>query len=312
MLMIGLATLAGLNAGCSVGPKYRPPDVRVQPFHNAPLALTEKSAAPLLDTRWEGFQDPEMLYFQDVALERTRIAGGEYRIVEQNEEGGIGLFAPGVYNFRESWTIWRLKDGSFEVEGERSYESPKGEFQNNGFHVHLSSAFRVLGVKESRKLRWRHDSGPLACDFLSDGIVCSLASSVPDQSFRWDMPAKKPYGFFWPLSAFSLASIARSADRDPTRESQVQLLTLHEPNATFPIFGTVMDAQLRYSGQEQIAAAGRQWNAEKFELTTAFDSKFLIWVSPEGLLLAFGRGTGGNPRSERAMTLVSFQQWTEF
>jgi hypothetical protein len=41
-------------------------------------------------------------------------------------------------------------------------------------------------------------------------------------------------------------------------------------------------------------------------------SKFVIWVSPEGLLLAFGRGTGGKPRSERAMTLVSFQQWTEF
>jgi len=277
MLMIGLATLAGLTS----------------------IRSTPSPAEP-------------MLYFQDVALERTRVASGEYRIVEQNEEGGIGLFAPGVYNFRESWTIWRLMDGSFEVEGERSYESPKGELQNNGFHVRLSSAFRVLGVKESRKLRWRHDSGPLACDFLSDGIFCSSASSVPDQSFRWDMPAKEPYGFFWPLSAFSLASIARSADRDPTKESQVQLLTLHEPNTTFPIFGTVMDAQLRYSGQEQITAADRQWNAEKFELTVFLHSKFVIWVSPDGLLLAFGRGTGGKPRSERAMALVSFQQWTKF
>jgi hypothetical protein len=253
-----------------------------------------------------------MLNFQDVALERTRVANGEYRIVEQNQEGGIGFFAPGVYNFRESWTIWRLKDGSFEVEGERSYESPKGELQNNGFHILLSSAFRVLGVKERRKLRWRHDSGPLACDFLSDGIVCSSASSVPDQTFRWNMPAKEPYGFFWPLSAFSLASIARSADRDPTRESEVQLLTLHEPNAAFPVFGTVMDAKLRYSGQEQITAADRQWNAERFELTVSLYSKFVIWVSPEGLLLAFARGTRVKPRSERAMTLVSFQQWTKF
>src|SRR5260370_4358555 len=42
-------------AGCSVGPKYRLPDVRVPPFHNAPRAGTEKSAAPPLDTWWEGF-----------------------------------------------------------------------------------------------------------------------------------------------------------------------------------------------------------------------------------------------------------------
>jgi len=73
-----------------------------------------------------------------------------------------------------------------------------------------------------------------------------------------------------------------------------------------------MDAQLRYSGQEQITAADRQWNAEKFELTVFLHSKFVIWVSPDGLLLAFERGTGGKPRSERAMALVSFQQWTKF
>ncbi len=84
-----------------------------------------------------------MLYFQDVALERTRVANGEYRIVEQNQEGGIGFFAPGVYNFRESWTIWRLKDGSFEVEGERSYESPKGELRimASTFFCHRHFAF---------------------------------------------------------------------------------------------------------------------------------------------------------------------------
>jgi hypothetical protein len=57
-----------------------------------------------------------------------------------------------------------------------------------------------------------------------------------------------------------------------------------------------------------ITAADRQWNAEKFELTVFPQSKFVIGVSSQGLLLAFGRGTDGKPRSGKAMTLVSFQQ----
>ena len=52
---IGFLIALSMLAGCSVGPKYRLPDVRVPPFHNAPQAGTEKSAAPPLDTWWEGF-----------------------------------------------------------------------------------------------------------------------------------------------------------------------------------------------------------------------------------------------------------------
>ena len=52
---IGFLIALSMLAGCSVGPKYRLPDVRVPPFHNAPRAGTEKSAAPPLDTWWEGF-----------------------------------------------------------------------------------------------------------------------------------------------------------------------------------------------------------------------------------------------------------------
>src|SRR5260370_13631709 len=57
---IGFLIALSILAGCSVGPKYRPPTVRVQPFHNAPPARTEKSVAPPLVTWWVGFQNPDL------------------------------------------------------------------------------------------------------------------------------------------------------------------------------------------------------------------------------------------------------------
>ncbi len=83
---IGFLIALSMLVGCSVGPKYRPPVVRVQPFHNAPLAGTEKSAAPPLDTWWEGFQDPEL----------TRII---QRAIDQNLDLAASL----------TRSIWRLR-----------------------------------------------------------------------------------------------------------------------------------------------------------------------------------------------------------
>jgi hypothetical protein len=89
-----------------------------------------------------------------------RVAEGEYKVLTEN---GIGPFNPAVYGFSESWTLWRLPDGSFEVNGTRNYRSPSDEPHSNEFSVHLSRDFRVLGLKEFRRLRWRSDSGPLNC-----------------------------------------------------------------------------------------------------------------------------------------------------
>jgi hypothetical protein len=66
----------------------------------------------------------------------TRVAEGEYKVLSQ---AGIGSFVPAVYDFRETWTLWRLEDGTFEVSGTRSYRSPADE-PVSGLHLSLRNS----------------------------------------------------------------------------------------------------------------------------------------------------------------------------
>jgi len=56
------AVIAFLMAGCSVGPRYKQPVTKLQPYHNAPAIESRTAAppAPALDTWWTGFNDPAL------------------------------------------------------------------------------------------------------------------------------------------------------------------------------------------------------------------------------------------------------------
>ena len=81
----------------------------------------------------------------EATANRVRVAEGEYKVLTKD---GIGPFLPAVYGFSESWTLWRLADGTFEVNGTKSYRSPSYESHSVQFVAHLSSDFRVLQLKE--------------------------------------------------------------------------------------------------------------------------------------------------------------------
>jgi hypothetical protein len=246
---------------------------------------------------------------QEQPAGRVRVAEGEYQIFRKTDNGGVGPFALMVYNFREAWTLWRLPDGSFDVEGERNYESPKDALQHSRFSVHLSSAFRVLGLTEFRQLRWRADSGPLTCDFLPAKIVCSSNAKDPAQNIRLDVPMGDDFGFLWPISAFSLSGITRSDDRN---RIPVQLLSLDEPDPEHPIYASVLDGFLQYLGNEELTVANKKWHADKFELKVPMHMPFLIWTSPQGLLLAFADENQQKTLTDDGMKLVRFKQYSVF
>jgi hypothetical protein len=244
--------------------------------------------------------------------ERIRVAEGEYQIFKQTDQGGIGPIRVGVYDFHESWTLWRSADGTLEVSGRRSYKSPKDELHDYGFSVRLSSAFRALGVKEFRKLRWRPDSGPLSCDFLPARLACISGAKDPSQKVRLDLPMKDAYGFLWPISAFSLSNITRFADRNPASLLAVQLVMVDEPSPKEPVFASILDGHLKYLGKEDLAMAQHNWHADKFELKLPTLAPFLIWTAPQGLLLGFAFEDPDQPQPEEGLWLVRFRQWTDF
>ncbi|MGB6822545.1 MAG: hypothetical protein WBE21_10735 [Candidatus Acidiferrales bacterium] len=248
---------------------------------------------------------------QDENSQRVRVAAGEYQVLQGANAAGIGSYAPGVYNFRESWTLWRLADGSFDVEGEREYESPKDELHSNRFSVHLSPDFRTLGVKEFRKLRWKPDSGPLSCEFQPTEMICTSSAKDPSQSVDLNVPMKDAYGFLWPISAFSLSNITRRAAKIHDKLTPVQLVTVEEPSPRNPVFVSTLDGNLKYLTEEEITLAGKKWRADKFELKVPLHPAFIIWTSPEGLLLRFAPESKSTQAAE-GLQLVHFQQGANF
>jgi hypothetical protein len=244
--------------------------------------------------------------------ERTRLAEGEYQVYRNAEEGGIGPFDPAVYNFSESWTLWRLPDGSLDVEGQRRYDSPQYEPHIDAFSVKLSSRFGVQRIAEFKKLRWRPDSGPLTCDFQPRKLDCSSGAKNPRDNIRLSLPLEPSYGVLWPLSAFSLSNITRFADRRANHPIVVDMLTMDEPNRDNPVFAMVLEGSLRYAGNEQIRVAGQKWLADKFELKVPMYPAFMIWTSPQGLLLDFTEEDNQNRLTEHGMKLVQFKQFSDF
>jgi hypothetical protein len=240
---------------------------------------------------------------------RIRVAEGEYKVLNEN---GIGPADPAVYSFSESWTLWRLRDGSFEVSGTRSYRSPSDEPHSDEFSVHLSPGFGVLGLKEFRRLRWRRDSGPLSCDFLPGKIACASNAKDVTQRVTLDVAVHDPAGFLWPLSAFSLSGIARSASHNPKTMTPVELVSVEEVSTADPIFATILSGHLKYLGQEELSLVDRKWRADKFELKVPLHPPYLVWISPGGLLLAFAPENTNKILSGNGMVLARFQQWEEF
>jgi len=235
---------------------------------------------------------------------RSRVAEGEYKVLSR---AGIGSFVPAVYDFTESWTLWRLGDGTFEVNGTRNYRSPADEPHSDNFEARLSENLQVEELKEFRTLRWRPNTGPLTCDFLPGKVACAANSRDKDQNMNLDVPVQASAGLLWPISAFSLSSITRSASHDPKAITRVELLTFEEISDADPVFTTTLGGYLTYLGQDKLSLAGREWLADKFELKVATHPPFLLWTSSQGLLLGFAYEKDSDKLSQEGMILDSFR-----
>lgn len=243
---------------------------------------------------------------------RTRVAEGEFAIYQRENAGGVGPFETAVFNFHESWTLWRLAGGDYEVEGERRFESPKDEPHRNRFQVRLSRELRVTSVKEFARLRWRPDSGPLTCEFSIQLLHCSSNAKDPRQALEIVIPMKHPFGFLWPISPFSLNGITRAAGRRADDVTPVQLVEIVEESAEAPVSPLVLDGHLRYLGQEDIRVAKRKWRADKFALDVPLHGDYVIWTSPDGILLSLSVDGGVQNEPARRIDLVRYEKYSEY
>src|SRR5438876_2714105 len=95
-LRMGFAlALAATLTGCAVGPKYRRPTVKLEPFHNAPSieARTTSLPAPPLDQWWTGFRDPELTQIVKRALDQNLDLAAAMTRVQQARAAAQGAGA---------------------------------------------------------------------------------------------------------------------------------------------------------------------------------------------------------------------------
>src|SRR5205085_1925740 len=86
-----LIVLAGLSAGCAVGPNYRRPAVSIPPSFRAPTPLPPGQAASIADLKWfEVFQDDKLQELIRTALERNYDLRDAVARVEE-ARAGLGI-----------------------------------------------------------------------------------------------------------------------------------------------------------------------------------------------------------------------------
>ncbi len=222
--------------------------------------------------------------------DRVKVAEGEYRVSEEGDLG-VGPVETEVFHFRETWTLWRVKNGEYEVEGDRSFESPRDYIRDSRFVARLTHSLQLVEVKEFARLRFRRDSGPLTCELLVHELKCSSSAKDPANGVDVNVTMDRPYGLIWPLSAFSLGSLTRAASPRVGKPVQIQVVQLQELNDVLPVFTIRSDGSLKYLGQGDTpyVVSNQSWRPYVYELDASPIRKLLIWTSPEGIVLSVER-----------------------
>jgi hypothetical protein len=215
----------------------------------------------------------EALPVQNGENVRKKIASGEYEVYEEGNEGAVGPFGEEVYDFHESWTLWQTGNREYQVEGDRRFRTSRVLLLSHRFTVDLSRDLAVTRVTEFTTLKWITDSGPVVCEFLLKEMHCSLGGKNPNPARDLHVEATHPYGLLWPISPFSLGSVAKESERDASQATRASLITIEQPSADDPIRPTVLVGDLRYLGVENLEAAGQTWQAYKFSIKVPLHPK---------------------------------------
>ena len=217
----------------------------------------------------------------------TSVARGEYEVYEEGSSGAVGPFGEEVYGFHEAWVLTRKSDGSYHLKGERRFRTHiDGSESVRPFSAELSRDLTVLSVTEFSRLKWIADSGPLTCEFLTTEMHCSIGGQQPHPASDRHIDVEHPYGLLWPISPFSLASVVKESERDPSVVTRASLVSIEQPSPENPVSPMVLTGEAQYLGEETISAAGRFWQARKFSIKVPLHPKFIVWTSEKGILLA--------------------------
>ena len=237
-----------------------------------------------------------------IVPDRHEIAEGEYTI--STEYGGVGPIETEIFNFHETWQMWRSAEDHYEIEGTRHFESPKDVTHDIRFWLRLSPQLR-FEESEERIPIWIGRSGLLMCTFRPTTVHCSTDGDEAASKVDFSLSMEKPFAFSWPASPFSIAALTRQADKRAGHVTEVQFVEVGQNSPTGPVVPIVTSGRIRFLGRAMIATAGKDWQADKFELDAFMSSlprKSTLWVSDSGLLLKLEALPQAGPRGTLELT----------
>jgi len=233
-------------------------------------------------------------------LPRTEVAEGRYDMKARN----IGAGSGGTFGLSESWKLWRLSDSNYMVEGKWKLELDSDVNAPRGFsyEINMSPDFHTTAFRISGAIPGTPRVGTFDCELAPGEFRCRIEGQGAQQGKELKLSVEGPYDLFIPTPWF-LTSLVGRARREIGKQTPVRLVFLEDGGAM------AFEGRVDYLGEAEFRAAGQTFQAEKFEIHPgALPWSAVVWLSPEGMLLAFEDSKNPGQRME----LTKYKKHADF
>jgi NodT family efflux transporter outer membrane factor (OMF) lipoprotein len=251
ILRLGVALALGATlTGCAVGPKYHPPTVKLQPFHNASSIETRTASlpAPPLDQWWTGFRDPELTRIVQRALDGNLDLAAAMTRVQQARAAAQASGAQRMPSANLNASTTTLYQSTESMTGRLASHLPGYDRQQNYYDLGFTASWETDLFGGLKKGAEAATAEAQAAEALRTGTRITVAAEAAD-AYMQVRGAQARLIFAKDQIAtdqhlVELVQQRRDAGVASDRElAQAQAL-LAQANATIPLLTVSLEAQL--------------------------------------------------------------------
>jgi hypothetical protein len=206
---------------------------------------------------------------------KTKVAEGKYLL--STETARV---------FEEPWVLSRTRLG-YQLDEQWVFYRNQGDPTVIDVVVDMVAGFRPLQIQIGTN---------------ADSVRCKIALqefSCETKGQTRKLETKPPYDYFSP-SPWILSNVVRRVKKDPSVKTTVNLVRIDGADASGPRLSSFV-AEVQYVGDDQTEVGGQKFTASIYELhAESVIPGMLVWVSPEGIVLAMQDSTHPDQRMELA------------
>jgi hypothetical protein len=204
---------------------------------------------------------------------KTKVAKGKYLLSTESKRV-----------FEEPWTLSRTRLG-YQLDEQWLFYRNQAEPTVIDVSVDMVTGFRPLQIRIGT---------------AADSVACKIALqefSCESKGQTKRLATTPPYDYFSP-SPWILSNVVRRVKKDPSVKTKVNLVRIDGADETGPRLSSFV-AEVQYVGDDQMEVGGQKYTASIYELhAEGIIPGMLVWVSPDGIVLAMQDSTHPEQRME--------------